>query len=88
VPTLLAFGSAELDNVGLNFHTASLQWYETYHALGWYMLLCDHGDGHVIVSEVAAHAYRFLLDHPYKVAPEPYATQIPAEFPRYCRDRP
>jgi len=88
VPTLLSYGSAELDAVGLNFNMTSLQWYETYHALGWYLLMCGHGGGHVIPSDLATHAYRFLLDHPYKATPEAYATRIPAEFPSYCRDRP
>jgi predicted esterase len=88
VASLLAFGSVDLDVIVLNFNMLSWQWYDTFHALGWYTLVCPHGGAHAIPDDVAAHAYEFLLDHPYRVDPEPYAQKIPAAFPAYCTGQP
>jgi hypothetical protein len=88
VPSLLTYGHEGRDVAGVDINVASRKWYDWYSPFGWYMLLCEHDGGHEIPSAVAAHAYQFLLDHPYGVKPEPYAARIPAVFPSYCRNTP
>jgi len=65
---------------------ASHDWYDTYTPRGYYALMCNHGGGHMIPEDLAPHALRFLLDHPYKVTPEPYRDQLPSELPGYCQN--
>jgi hypothetical protein len=86
VAALLAYGRAGVDAVGIDFNLLAREWYDTVHPKGWYTLMCDHDGSHVVPTDLAPHVYRFLLDHPYKVEPEPYAAAIPAEFPAYCRN--
>jgi predicted esterase len=86
VPALLAFGRAGVDSfAGVDFHASSHEWSETYGARGYYTLLCDHDGGHEIPTGLVPHALRFVLDHPLRVQPEPYARELPSEFPAYCR---
>jgi pimeloyl-ACP methyl ester carboxylesterase len=88
VAALLAYGREGVDNVVLDFNQQSLQWYDTYQPRGYYCLMCDHQGGHELPSALVPHVYKFLLDHPYKVSPEPYAAMVPSEFPAYCRNKP
>lgn len=89
VASLLAYGREGVDNaVAADFNVGSRKWYETYAPKGYYSLLCNHGGGHMIPLDLPAHALRFLLDHPYRVQPEPYLKTVPAEFPSYCRNGP
>jgi predicted esterase len=86
VPALLASGQPGKDFfAGVDFRASSHEWSETYGARGYYTLLCDHDGEHEIPSAVVPHALRFLLDHPYRVEPEPYVQALPREFPSYCR---
>jgi predicted esterase len=88
VAALMAYGRMGVDYAGLDFSQLSLRWYDTYQPRGYYSLMCDHDGGHEIPNALVPHVYRFLLDHPYKVSPEPYAAMIPSEFPAYCRNKP
>jgi predicted esterase len=88
VPALLSFGRQGSDTIGLNFTDASLQWYSTNKALGYYSLLCQHDGMHVIPEDLVPHVIEFLRDHPYRVSPEPYAMAIPADYPSYCSNTP
>lgn len=89
VTALLSFGAEGVDAViGRDFRQTSLDWYEAQRPLGAYALLCEHGGGHEIPSELPLHALRFFEDHPYAVQPEPYAAAIPSVFPEYCSNTP
>lgn len=86
VPALLTFGRPGLDNALADFYAASHDWYDTYTPRGYYTLMCNHGGGHEIAKDVVPHALRFLLDHPYKVSPEPYREHLPPGLPDYCQN--
>jgi predicted esterase len=88
VPVLLSYGRVGLDFAGVDFPTLSLQWYDEFTAKGWYTMLCDHQGGHSIPGDLVPDAIRFLVDHSYKFAPEPYAGGVPGSFPAYCGNTP
>ncbi|MET0387953.1 MAG: hypothetical protein ABW321_18420 [Polyangiales bacterium] len=88
VASLLSYGAPGVDTAGFDFSVLSHQWYDAYRPLGWYIMMCEHAGGHEIPAPLAAVAYRFLLDHPYKVSPEPYAKAIPGDYPGYCKNTP
>lgn len=83
VATIQTYGTTG-DAVIIDFPTQSKSWYNTYQPQGWYTMMCKHAGGHMIDSGVAPVSLQFFMDHPYKVAPEPYANAIPAGFPSYC----
>lgn len=88
VAALLAFGREGVDNAVVDFNVSSHDWYNTYIPQGYYVLMCAHGRGHEIPPVLPDHVLRFLLDHPYRVSPEPYKMMIPSEFPSYCKNSP
>jgi hypothetical protein len=88
VAALLTFGKSGLDTELFDFSMLSVQWYDAHHTLGFYTMLCDHGGGHVIPTELVPLTAQFFDDHPYKVAPEPYSASIPSGFPAYCSNPP
>lgn len=88
VASLLSYGREGVDNAVVDFNISSHDWYTTYVPQGYYVLMCAHGRGHEIPKDLPAHILRFLLDHPYRVSPEPYTSKIPAELPSYCRNTP
>lgn len=88
VAALLAFGREGVDNAVVDFNVSSHDWYNTYIPQGYYVMMCAHGRGHEIPPVLPDHILRFLLDHPYRVDPEPYKTMIPGEFPSYCTNSP
>lgn len=47
-------------------------------------ILCDHGNGPSVASEVLAATHEFLLDTPFGTTGSPYGTNLPSEFPPYC----
>jgi predicted esterase len=81
--TLLTFGNPDYYVVG--FRDQSRLFVEREAPRGRYIVSCDHGGPHEIDPLVAPHALRFLLDHPYTLAQEPYLSGIPDEFPSYCK---
>jgi poly(3-hydroxybutyrate) depolymerase len=52
---------------------------------GGYVVDCNHGGGHcgAPASDIAAQ-WQFCKDHPFGVAPDPYAGGLPSSFPSYC----
>ncbi len=62
---------------------------ETYQAeltqRGHFSFVCNHGMGHTIPAGIGASTLQFFEDHPFGVAPEPYAQALPASFPDYCK---
>jgi hypothetical protein len=53
-------------------------------APGRFSFICDHGQGHTVPADGPKAAWQFLQDHPFGVAPEPYAGGLPDGFPKYC----
>jgi predicted esterase len=88
VPAILSYGRQGSDTIVLNFTDLSLQWYSTYRPRGYYSMMCQHDGTHIIPEALVPHVLQFLRDHPYRVAPEPYAAAIPAGYPSYCSNTP
>lgn len=49
-----------------------------------FAVMCKHAGGHVQPSPVVTQALSFLLAHPFKVTPSPYAGGLPNTLPTYC----
>jgi poly(3-hydroxybutyrate) depolymerase len=72
--------------VVIDFATASLNLDTDLAAKGGFAVDCDHGSGHVQAPpDLIAASWRFMKDHPYAIAPEPYAGGLPMSFPSYCK---
>jgi predicted esterase len=69
---------------GINYTDASRRYQELLQSQGRLAFLCNHGGGHSVPSDSQASAWRFMQDHPYGVAPDPYAAGLPDGFLRYC----
>lgn len=81
---LLTYGTSESDVVEAGYKKQSEALFDHQIEHGAFLMMCATGGGHEIDADTAPHALRFLLDHPFKVSPEPYARAIPSEFPSYC----
>jgi pimeloyl-ACP methyl ester carboxylesterase len=88
VPALIAYGREGVDIAVVDFNIASRNWYNMFAPQGHYVLLCNHQRGHEIPKELVPQALNFLLDHPYRIHPEPYQPNIPASLSSYCHNRP
>jgi predicted esterase len=88
VPAILTYGDMGSDKVGIDFNTASNQYYTTYSPMGYYTMMCHHPGGHEVDPMVAPVSLQFFMAEPYKVSPQPYATMIPSAFPSYCGNMP
>jgi len=85
VPAFIgAHGSRDV--VVINFAETTTNQTRDLAAKGGFAVQCDHGGGHCASPTALKNAqWRFLKDHPFGVAPEPYAGGLPAGFPSYCR---
>jgi predicted esterase len=88
VPAILSYGRQGYDTIVLDFTDLSLAWYETNRARGYYSMLCQHDGTHDIPEDLVPHVLQFFRDHPYRVAPEPYAAAVPIAYPAYCSNTP
>jgi hypothetical protein len=53
---------------------------------GGFAIDCNHGGGHVgAPANLREAGFKFLMDHPFGVTPEPYANGLPSTFPTYCK---
>jgi predicted esterase len=82
-PAMLFFGGPT-DQVLINFDDATHTYHDHLASEGHFSFLCDHGQGHTVPADGPAAAWTFLEDHPFGVAPEPYAGALPKTFPKYC----
>lgn len=82
-PALILYGGPN-DQVIINFQQASTDWYNQLIGDGHWAALCNHGLGHTIPPGGPAAVTQFLLDHPFRVQPEPYLASRPSVFPSYC----
>ena len=83
LPAMIFHGGAS-DQVLVNFRDLSQAWREDLKVRGHFAFICDHGKGHTVPNDAPPSTWQFLSDHPFGVAPEPYATALPASFPKYC----
>jgi predicted esterase len=78
-------GATGVDVVVIDFAQQSLAMDQAIVSAGGFAVDCDHGGGHCgAPGDLYASAMQFLFDHPYGVAPEPYAGGLPPGFPSYC----
>jgi poly(3-hydroxybutyrate) depolymerase len=82
---MVVHGAMGSDVVVVDFATTSARYEADVKAKGGFAIDCNHGGNHMIPAGIGTSTWRFFTDHPYKVAPEPYAAGIPAGFPTYCR---
>ncbi len=68
----------------VNFKTLSEAYYNDLVGKGHFAFICDHGKGHTVPPGLGGSSWQFLSDHPYGVAPSPYAVGLPQGFPGYC----
>jgi hypothetical protein len=79
-------GAAGQDVVVLDFAEQSLLFTSLVASSGGFAIDCDHGGAHCRApADMYTAAITFLLDHPFGVSPEPYASGLPAGFPAECQ---
>jgi len=49
-----------------------------------FTVLCDHGNGPTLVTEMHEPAYEFQLAHPFGTIESPYGKSLDPSFPVYC----
>ncbi len=72
------------DMVVVNFKDLSEAWRDDLKMRGHFAFICNHGKGHSVPADARAPMWQFMSDHPFGVAPEPYAAGLPTSFPSYC----
>ena len=83
---ILYGGASDISPVdGINYTDASNRYLELLKSQGRLAFLCNHGGGHSVPQDSQESAWRFMQDHPYGVAPDPYAQALPDGFLRYCK---
>jgi hypothetical protein len=84
MPILVSWGGEMDQAVGQDFNVFARNLIRDLELGGHFYVPCNHGAEHVWYREFTPWVLRFLLDHPYDVAPEPYAEMLPDAFPDYC----
>jgi predicted esterase len=83
--TMTMHGALGVDTIIIEFTDAAQLFDKVIKDAGGFAIDCDHGGDHCAAPpELYSAAIDFLLDHPYGVDPEPYASGLPAQFPKYC----
>lgn len=80
----MVFHGGPSDNVfGQDFEGSSDQYTSQLRGAGHFVLLCNHGGGHIIPPEGPTSAVPFFLANAYGIT-SPYATMAPSTVPSYC----
>jgi hypothetical protein len=86
---LTIHGAPGSDVVIVDFSDTSATIDNAIKMAGGFAVDCNHGGGHcglpALPPEVAAAGWEFMNAHPFGVKPEPYASGLPADFPKYCK---
>jgi hypothetical protein len=78
-------GAMGVDQVVIDFGTASIDLDKAIVAKGGFAVDCNHGLGHVAApADLKAAGWEFMKVHPFETKPSPYAAGLPASFPKYC----
>jgi predicted esterase len=80
----MIFHGGASDRVIIGFQQGSERYKADLQAAGRFALICNHGLGHRIPTADAPGVWRFLQDHPFGTAPEPYTTALPPQIPPSC----
>jgi dienelactone hydrolase len=90
-PAIVAHGKdgtgGDIDYLNIDIYKTSLTWEHEIRVAGGFAIDCGDQSSHVDIATrtaIAPEALQFFLDHPYKVAPEPYASGLPSGWPTYC----
>lgn len=84
-PLMTVHGKMGSDVVIVDFSTTSATADKAFKERGGYVIDCDTGGGHCGGSGLAGDAWKFFQAHPFGVAPEPYASGLPAGFSTQCK---
>jgi hypothetical protein len=85
-PVMTVHGAPGVDVVIVDFSKQSQFLAGDVAKHGGFAIDCNHGGGHVSAGDdVKNAAWQFFKDHPFGVWPEPYASGLPASFPKYCK---
>jgi hypothetical protein len=94
-PAVAAHGPVGSDVLGVDFAGASQTFEGDVRKAGGLAIDCQDNGTHVDIAArfaVAPQVLKFLLDHPFKVSPDPYATGLPTGasvpdggWPSYCK---
>lgn len=85
-PVMTVHGAPGVDVVIVDFSQQSLFLAGDVVKHGGFAIDCNHGGGHVGAGDdVKLAGWKFFMDHPFGVSPEPYANGLPADFPAYCK---
>jgi predicted esterase len=84
LPVLVVWGGPNDTYGTFNFETASNGLSEGLRADGSFVVECVHDNGHSLPNQSGSFTWEFFKDHPYGVAPEPYADGLPPAMPNYC----
>ncbi len=69
----------------VSFQEPSEHYAELLQMSGRFALLCDHGAGHSVPTDIQTSVMRFFADHPWGTTPSPYENGLPPEFSHgYC----
>jgi hypothetical protein len=82
---LASHGAAGQDQLVVDFNMASHTW-ETQNPKA-FIVDCDDGGNHLSTgprTAMAPQAIQMLWDHPFGIAPEPYASGLPSGWPTDC----
>jgi poly(3-hydroxybutyrate) depolymerase len=87
IPSVMTMHGGPDDMVIVSFATTSMRYDAQMKGAGAFVVNCNHGGGHCQApAALYAAAWQFMKDHPFGVAPEPYASMLPAIFPPYCAE--
>lgn len=83
--TMTMHGALGVDTLIIEFTDAAHLFDQVIKDAGGFAIDCDHGGGHCgAPPDLYSAAIDFMLDHPLRRPPEPYASGLPAQFPSYC----
>ncbi|MDB4986698.1 MAG: hypothetical protein JWN04_1876 [Myxococcaceae bacterium] len=86
IPALMTMHGDKQDMVIVYFSDTSKAQDDQFAAAGGFVIDCDHAGGHCgAPADLQTAGWKFMQDHPYGAAPEPYASGVPATFPSYCK---
>ena len=84
MPVLVSWGGETDQAVDQDFHVFAQNLMSDLEMGGHFYVSCNHRAEHAWHPQFTPWVLRFLFDHPFDVAPEPYAEMLPDVFPDYC----
>lgn len=84
IPVQVTWGGETDEAFDQDFDALTLAMIETLSADGHFLVTCNHGLGHEMLSEFWPWTIQFFQDHPLDIASEPYAAGLPDVYPDYC----